>query len=57
MEKGNAAQFKNKTLDEIDIDMEHIDEEKEIEESHTRINEGWNFGFTFVAKLWICILY
>lgn len=30
MEKGNAAQFKSKNLDEIDIDMEGIEENEEI---------------------------
>lgn len=29
MEKGNAAQFKNKSLDEIDIDMNEVENEDE----------------------------
>lgn len=29
MEKGNAAQFKNKSLEEIDIDMNEVEVEKE----------------------------
>lgn len=29
MEKGNAAQFKNKSLEEIDIDMNELEEENE----------------------------
>lgn len=31
METGNAAQFKNKSLDEIDIDMETIVEAENVE--------------------------
>lgn len=31
MEKGNAADFKNKCLDEIDIDMDHIDSQEDDE--------------------------
>lgn len=29
MEKGNAADFKNKCLDEIYIDMDHIDSQED----------------------------
>lgn len=36
MEKGNAADFKNKSLDEIEIDMENIDEDIEINEEPER---------------------
>lgn len=35
MEKGNAAQFKNKSLDEIDIDMEYIEDQRESHEEKT----------------------
>lgn len=37
MEKGNAAEFKNKSLDEIDIDMDTIDEDTDDE-----VNENSN---------------
>lgn len=35
MEKGNAAEFKNKSLDEIDIDMSFADTDSE-NEGHQR---------------------
>lgn len=60
MEKGDAARFKNKCLDEIDIDMEDIelDVEENIEE-----NTGKYFlfdlidpMFSFNRSLFICFL-
>lgn len=38
MEKGNATQFKNKNLDEIDIDMNELESLQE-EENEDRRNE------------------
>lgn len=38
MEKGNAAQFKNKTLDEIEIDMENI--EYDVSEKCATLGNG-----------------
>lgn len=42
MEKGNAAKFKNKTLEEIDVDMNEIDsiveEDDEVENFHRAIS-------------------
>lgn len=43
MEKGNASQFKNKTLEEIDVDMNEIEsivEEDNMENFHTSITLG-----------------
>lgn len=49
MERGNAAEFKNKSLDEIEIDMENIDEDIEGNDGPER---GKYFTMLkFVSKL------
>lgn len=40
MERGDAAKFKNKSLDEIEIDMENVEEQEEVED--TEIYEMYN---------------
>lgn len=40
METGNAAKFKNKSLDEIDIDMETIVEAENVRENVENLEDG-----------------
>ncbi|RZC38111.1 uncharacterized protein BDFB_012102, partial [Asbolus verrucosus] len=40
MEKGNTTEFKNKSLDEIEIDMESVGDENEDEENDEQQNSG-----------------
>lgn len=39
MERGNAVDFKNKSLDEIDINMEYIEEEPDAFNKKVSISE------------------
>lgn len=50
MEKGNAAQFKNKSLDEIEIDMENIDEDMDISDEEQKESSEINKGTVFIIR-------
>lgn len=45
MEKGNAARFKNKSLEDIEIDMEEIDELDEVNVNNIQQDELSNNTF------------
>jgi hypothetical protein len=45
MEKGNAADFKNKSLDEIDIDMENVEYEPDEESRYFNNTSNQNNFF------------
>lgn len=54
MEKGNAVKFKNKSLDEIEIDMENI--EDDIDDVEGRNISGRNIGKTCELKMFTILL-
>lgn len=59
MEKGNAAQFKNKTLEEIDIDMNEIEsvleEDDKMEISNTSSTLGmYHLIISQLKNIFIC---
>lgn len=45
MEKGNAADFKNKCLDEIDIDMDHIELLEDPSNDNDDLSQGMLYFF------------
>jgi hypothetical protein len=45
MEKGNAADFKNKSLDEIDIDMKNVEYEPDEESRYFNNTSNQNNFF------------
>lgn len=51
MEKGNAAQFKNKSLDEIEINMEYVEENEIPETTNTEKSDYRDFVCFYTHRL------